>query len=254
MRGKIKYIIIGLLALVAIRAHSFPETQGYVNDLAGIMDQNVKDRLESLTRLFERHTGNEIVVATIPSLEDSTVEDYAVELFEKWGIGKKGQDNGVLILVAPHEKKMRIEVGYGLEGSINDALAGRIIRDTMVPWFQKEDFGAGILNGTTEVIQIISKKNNIDFDVAKASGLGGQVRYLKHTSEIQSRRGSSCVRGIGIIVFLIFFIPFFIRHPFLALFLLSGMGGGRSRGGFGGGGFGGFGGGMSGGGGASGSW
>lgn len=225
---------------------------GFVNDFAGIIDQGTKSKLNQLLTSFERATGIEIAVATTPSLKDIPVEDFATTLFEQWGIGKKGKDNGLLILVAPVEKKMRIEVGYGLEGAINDAVAGRIIRDTMIPWFKDGDFSTGILNGAVESIRILNSKYNLGFDPSVAGGLGSiplrQVSYEK----------SSTLSKVFKFIIVAFLILVFIKNPWAGLFLMMGLGGGRGgsfrSGGFGGGGFGGFGGGLSGGGGASGSW
>src|SRR2546430_4392626 len=93
----------------------YPSPQGYVTDAAGVLDPSSKAQLESHLAEFERQTSNEIAVATVPSLEGETIETYAVELFKRWGVGKKGKDNGILLLVAPNDRKVRIEVGYGLE-------------------------------------------------------------------------------------------------------------------------------------------
>lgn len=222
---------------------------GFVNDFAHIISADTSAKLGQLLTAFEQATGIEAAVVTVGSLDDTPVEDFAVTLFEQWGIGKKGKDNGLLILVAPTERKMRIEVGYGLEGAINDAVAGRIIRDTMIPWFKNGDYSTGILNGTVESIDIISKRYDLKFDPAKAGGIEAiQLRKV-------GQKEGSVFSTILTVIVIIFFIILFIKNPFAALLLL-GMGGGRggSSGGFGGGGFGGFGGGGSGGGGASGGW
>ncbi|HPQ82022.1 MAG TPA: TPM domain-containing protein, partial [bacterium] len=120
-------IILALFILPAAAHASIPRPAGFVNDLAGVVEPQTKANLERFLDSFEKQTGVEVAVATLPSLDSRPVEDVAVELFKSWGIGKKGKDNGILFLVAPNEKRMRIEVGYGLEGAINDALAGRIL-------------------------------------------------------------------------------------------------------------------------------
>lgn len=255
----LKYLVVVSATLFSLTAAAYPVPQGHVSDFANVINPPVQDRLEILATEFERQTTNEIAIATVATLEDKPVEDYAVELYKQWGIGKKGKDNGLLILVAPNERQLRIEVGYGLEPIINDALAGRIIREIMIPWFKKGVLELGIMNATTEVIKIISEKENIKFDTDAILNVGNQTDYFRHLGTDSAPVGKkfNLFKIVALIIFLIFFIPFLIRHPILALYLLSSlMSGGRTRGGFGGGfsGFGGFGGGGSGGGGASSRW
>ena len=239
-------IFFALLAAKPLLA-ALPQPTGYVNDFAKILDSKTKNYLEGTARAFEQKSGNEIAVVTIPSLKGDPIEDYAVKLYETWGIGKKGKDNGVLILVAPNDHKMRIEVGYGLEGIINDAKAGRIIREKMIPYFKEGNFSAGILNGMLTTIALISKGQNINFDFKSAGAIP------VYESATKTKKGP--LSKIFTVLLLILMGYLFIRHPWLFLFFLaSGVRGGGRGGGFGGGGFGGFGGGLSGGGGASGSW
>lgn len=225
---------------------------GFVNDYAGIIKPNAKTDLENILGNLEKASSIEIAVVTVSSLNGTPIEDYGVELFKKWGIGKKGKDNGLLILVAPKEKKIRFEVGYGLEGYMTDAMSGRIIRNTIIPWFKQGDFSTGILNGTVESINVLNEKMKLGFDVSKAANLS--TYNLKTIPKTET----SLFGKIFKFLVILFFIFVFIKNPFAGLFLLMGMGGSgrhRSSGGFsGGGGFGGFGGGMSGGGGATGSW
>jgi uncharacterized protein len=135
------------------RAHAaekvFPPPVGYVNDFAGVIDAPSKDRLSSLLTKVEKSGVAEVAVVTIPSIEEygfADIEEAAVRLFEEWGIGKKGKDNGILILAAMKERKVRIEVGYGLEGQIPDGAAGEIIRKGILPYFKKQRFGEGLYN------------------------------------------------------------------------------------------------------------
>lgn len=253
-RQRILSVILFVLVLCVCSVSSSQtitlKPTGFVNDFAHVINAGTSAKLGQLLTAFEQATGIEAAVVTVGSLDDTPVEDFAVTLFEQWGIGKKGKDNGLLILVAPTERKMRIEVGYGLEGAINDAVAGRIIRDTMIPWFKNGDYSTGILNGTVESIDIISKRYDLKFDPAKVGGI--EAMHLKKTGQ----KEGSIFSTILTVIVIIFFIILFIKNPFAALLLL-GMGGGRGggSGGFGGGGgFGGFGGGGSGGGGASGGW
>lgn len=110
------------------RPASFPQPVGYVNDFAGVIDDESKKKMEEIIKFIEEKTGAEIAVVTIKTLEGESIEMFANKLFQQWGIGKKGKDNGVLILISLKEKKIRIEVGYGLEDILPDGLCGEIIR------------------------------------------------------------------------------------------------------------------------------
>lgn len=227
-----------------------PSPTGYVNDFAGVLDASTTSQLTNILTAFNEQTQNEIAVATVPSLGGEPIENYAVKLYQEWGLGKKGKDNGALILMALNERAVRIEVGYGLEGIINDAMAGRIIRETMIPWFKKGDFSNGLLNGAVEIVTIIAKKENIKFDPTAA--LGGQKLH-----SLKSSGPPHLSRLLNLIV-IVFLILLFIKNPWAFLLIMSlprgRFGGGFGGGGLGRGGFGGFGGGLSGGGGASGRW
>jgi len=137
-------------------ALEFPEPQGFVNDFADIMTAEQESQLETNLAEFEKETGHEISVVTVGSLQEVTIEEFAVELFEEWGIGKKDLDNGLLLLIAPTERQLRIEVGYGLEGIMTDVKSSRIIQDIAVPAFQRGDFGEGILQSANMMMQIAS--------------------------------------------------------------------------------------------------
>lgn len=134
----------------------YPRPIGFVNDFARIIQESARKEIESLCADLERRTTAEVAVVTIPSTGSVPIEDYAVELFNRWGIGKRGKDNGVLILVAVRDRKVRIEVGYGLEPVLTDARAGDIIRNVLVPAFRTGDFGGGILKAVQEIGSLIS--------------------------------------------------------------------------------------------------
>lgn len=246
--------------------HSIHPT-GYVTDLAGVIGVQKKASLEALCTELEQKTGAQLAIITVSSLDGQSVEYYAVDLFRQLGIGSKKDNHGVLLLVAPNDRKYRIEVGYGLEPVINDARAGDAGR-AMVPLLRQNDYGSAIETGAWELAKYIADDAHIT--------LSGQppARRIRH-----SNRGG----GIGIfwvIVGLIILFSFLGRSSGtrprggggsgLIWFLLGmlansgrgsrggwgggGFGGGSGGWGGGGGGFGGFGGGSSGGGGASGSW
>lgn len=199
--------------------------------------------------VLENKTSAEISVVTLPSLNDEPIENVAVDLFQQWGIGKKGKDHGLLFLIAPNERKLKIEVGYGLESILPDGLTGRI-RDTyVIPEFKKGDFNTGIMQGTQAMVQIVAKDAGVEIDA-------NALPPLPDVSDQPQK--SSLLKNLFQLGIIILIVILFIRNPSLFLLLLfSGVGGGggsgRSSGGFGGG-FGGFGGGGSGGGGCSGSW
>lgn len=214
---------------------------GFVTDQAQVLPANQRSALEALLRELERKTSAEVAVVTLLSLDGRPVEDVAVELYKKWGIGKSDRDNGVLFLVAPTERRLRLEVGYGLEGLIPDGRAGRILDEAVLPSFKAGDVSRGVIAGAVRVAQIVAQDAGVTLE-----GGGGAAPARR------SRKGSL----ISTILLFIFAL-IFIRNPWLLLFFLAsgrGGGGGFGGGGFGGGGFGGFGGGSSGGGGASRGW
>lgn len=224
----------------------FQNYTGYVNDYAGILSGETKTKLVALSSEIETKTTNQLAILTLDTTAPLDIETYAVKLFEKWGIGKKGKDNGVLILVAVKDRQMRIEVGYGLEGAIPDALAKNIIEKSMLPFFKSGDYNAGILQGAAVVSKLIAGEYHVEIS---------ELENIKITA-------SSKQPSIFDFLFIIFVIIILFRARLFWFFPILGGGGGRggsywsgsgSSGGFGGG-FGGFGGGFSGGGGASGSW
>ena len=127
--------------------------RGMVSDYAKVLSQAEVSSLESTIRAYEQQTGNEIGVAIVDSLKGGDIDDFANKLFARWGVGKKGKDNGVLLLVAIQDRSARIEVGYGLEPKITDAVAGRILREQMFPSFKQGRYGEGI---SLAVVKIIS--------------------------------------------------------------------------------------------------
>ena len=146
-----------LAVCVAVLHADFPKPLGSVNDFAEVLSQEEEATLTALLEKLEQDTTAEVAVATVTTLDGLSVEEYANRLFAEWGIGRRGKDNGVLILVAPGQREMRIEVGYGLEGVLPDGLAGEVIRTNFLPSFRDNDYGAGIVSGTRLVAGIISR-------------------------------------------------------------------------------------------------
>jgi uncharacterized protein len=245
-------IAIALVLLVATGATASDrllgslQPRGYVSDFADVIPPAEESAIVRMAAELEQKTGAEIAVVTLKSLEGGQIDDFTNRLFERWGVGKKGKDNGLMFLAAMQERKMRIEVGYGLEGAIPDAKAGRIRRDIITPWFKAGNPGRGIRDGVAALALEVANEYGVQLT-------GEAARYRR----MDSRGGRR--NPLMTLPLLLLFGYLAIRHPFLALLLLSGGRGGGFRsggGGFGGGGFGGggFGGGMSGGGGSSGGW
>lgn len=279
---------IFLLVPLTVFAYQNPGTpKGFVNDFAGMLTAEQRQSLETKINSFEKNTGNEISVVTIPDLGRDTIENFAVKLFQDWGIGKNKKDNGVLLLIARNDRQMRIEVGYGLEGALTDAQSFWIIQNVLRPAFQKEDYYGGISGGVDRIMSIIKGEFKPDTGSSGNNGFNiNTVFFLLWASwiffvwmaSILARSKSWWGGGIvgGVIAFLVGF-GFTVISGFFSALILIPLGlwldyivsrkytalketgqqlpwwiGGR--GGPGGGGFGGFSGGRSGGGGSSGSW
>ena len=236
---------------------SFPKPKGLINDFANVISPQFEQKLAQVSGELLKKTDVPVVVATMPDIGGEDYNEYANRLYASWGIGKKGEDRGVLIFVAIKERKMRIEVGYGMEGVIPDGLAGEIRDQYIVPYLREDRFGEGLLNGTLAIAGIIAKDAGVS--------LSGQVPLKRPVAKRPTRRGSGLSALITLFLFLLVLFSMGRRRggllPLLLLMSMGrGMGGGYGRGGFGGsfggfgGGFGGFGGGMSGGGGAGGGF
>jgi uncharacterized protein len=158
MRNVLRAACAIVLTAVSLEAQNLPKPAGRITDLANIIDSATESELDSRLNELERKTSSEVAVVTVPSLDGVPVEDYAVRLFKEWGIGQANTDNGVLVLVAPNEREMRIEVGYGLEGILPDGLAGQIIRENFTPRFRDNDYSGGIRDGVGRVIDVVEQQ------------------------------------------------------------------------------------------------
>jgi uncharacterized protein len=282
---KILVFLIFLIFSSLVYAVDFPSFQGYVNDYAGIFSQQEKQEISSLVERIEKNTSVEIAVLTVKSLEGLSESQYAVEIFKKWGIGKKDINNGLLILIAPNERKYRIEVGYGLEGSVTDVQAGLIGRKNFVENFREEKYGAGVYSAVLDIKGLIEDDPYVVSKLRSYSGaqansghvsifltilfftviIGGIVRASTKNQSKKKASMTKIISGIILLILVSFLISIFIGFIAFIFFILFSFSSGRSHGppifiggrGFGGGfsgGFGGFGGGFSGGGGAGGGW
>jgi len=238
---------------VAAYAYTFPALTGRVVDQANIIPQATQAAITQKLADLEQKSGIQLVVATVNSLEGGDIETYANELFRTWKLGEKDKNNGVLLLVAPHEHKVRIEVGYGLEGTLTDALSKIIIVNAITPRFKTGDFGGGISRGVDDIITVLT---------TDSSEWQARPQVRADQDNNSEAIGWVLIAGFIILVVMLGVSPgfrWFFFNVLLNMLLSSGgpRGGGSwgGGGGFsdGGGGFSG-GGGSSGGGGASGDW
>jgi uncharacterized protein len=237
-----------------------PEPVGFVNDVAAVMDQASRAQLESfLVDQVEKKTGAQFAVLVVQTTAPLEPNEYKTRVFERWAIGKKGEDNGLLMLVALDERQVRFETGYGLEGVLPDGLQSRIFRDVMAPKFRAGDYAGGIRDGVLQCSARIAAEKGVTLEWN-----GEELRYTGD----ESRAARIDPLLLGLIVFVVFIVLVSVISsasrgtrgrgyyggwggPWLGGGFGGGWGGG---GGGGGGGFGGFGGGSSGGGGGGGSW
>lgn len=148
--------VLAMLAFAVVAADpQIPKPTGYVNDFAGVFTDDVRVPLEDALRLFEQETTVELAVVTVPDLGGTSIEDYSERLFREWGIGKKGVNNGVLLLLAQSERWVRIEVGYGMEPYVTDGKAGRILDNDVIPDMRDGNYALGLLKGARAVAQTI---------------------------------------------------------------------------------------------------
>jgi len=183
---------------------NYPNYSAYVNDYAGVLQSGSKTQTEDLIAKVEVETGSEIAVAIVSSLEGISVEEYAVTLFEKWGVGKKKEDNGVLLLVAIEDRKLRIEVGYGLEGTITDLEAGNIINNVIAPKFKQNDYSAGVYDGVVAIAnQIYEEKGMTPVSDFAETGTTVQSGFLNSFDKIFSNPCVYCCVPVFFIILII---------------------------------------------------
>jgi uncharacterized protein len=273
------------LPVEPVHALTVPALKGRINDYAQILSPATISQLDNTLKYFEQQESTQIVVLTVPTLSGDSLEDFSIRVAENWKVGQKKLDNGAILLIAKQERKLRIEVGYGLEGKLTDLISGRIIRDVIAPRFKQGNFDQGVIDGVTAMMGAVKG----EFDVkasppprkdAHKNDLGSLIMPLiiffvvVGTLLRQKKAAAAAVGAVGSPLVGLFFLGF----SWLALLALivvgllgglaaatmqsGGRGGGffPGSGGFGGGSFGGDSGGFSGGGGgfggggASGDW
>jgi uncharacterized protein len=261
-------LLAAWIGAVPLTAQDLPALTAPVNDLANVIDEATERELDRRLRTLQTTTGDAIIVATVPSIAPfATIEEYAVRLFERAGIGDRARDTGALLLVAVNDRQVRVEVGYGLEEFITDGYAGETIRRAILPAFRQGDYSAGVLAGATRLVQRVAEGRGVTLP---------DVPVEPEPAPVE--RGGP---PIGLLIALVIILLMmgrlgrgrrrrrwsrsgpFVSGPWIGGGWHGGLGGfgrgfgggfGGRRGGGGFGGFGGFGGGMSGGGGATGRW
>ncbi len=242
------YVLLASLA----SALDVPPLRGRVNDYAGVLGQDQARSLESQLAQFEQETGHQVAVLTVPTLDGEDIEGFSIRVAESWKIGKKGFDNGVILVVAVKDRRLRLEVGYGLEGVLPDAIAKTIISDYVVPRFRAQDYTGGIVTGVDAVLRVIKNEPLPESARQRNQSEGSPLQFflmlavtvavlaIMAVASTANRRRRHNMWATG-----------GRRHP-----PIYWGGGGFGGGGFGGGSGGGFsgGGGSFGGGGASSSW
>ena len=264
IRATILVLVLAVTTVAALAQSSltFPALTGRVVDEAGILDANTRQALEKLSADLEAKSSDQLVVVTLKSLQGTSIEDYGYQLGRHWQIGQKGKDNGVLLIVAPNERRVRVEVGYGVEGTLTDLISNFIIQNSILPRFRAGDFQGGITRGAQDVVQVLT---------------GDAEEYKRRAAKANTEQEVDPVEMI-IILFFVFMMMLIVFNVLAdmrrrgsgvpagrvrrtrdwtnynpVIIGPGGWGGGGWGGGSGGGGFGG-GGGSFGGGGSSGSW
>jgi uncharacterized protein len=241
----VSFITLWLLALPSFAAFEVPELKTRILDQANLIDAASEQQINQLLAGHEKASSNQIILVTLKDLQGYSIEQAGVEMGRAWGVGQKEQDNGIVLILAQAERKVRIEVGYGLEGVMTDAVSATIVQEYILPRFKTGDFSGGLLVGTQAIV----------------AALGGE-----YIAPVAKGKKSGNRSGLPSIIFMFIFIAFAAMNRLgssgerrgrsslwlLPLMVLGGGSGGRSSGG----GFGGFsgGGGGFGGGGASGGW
>ncbi len=227
------FALLLVLPAVALTV-DVPFLSGRVVDDAEILKPATRERITAALKAHEGSTGNQIAILTIPTIDSESVEEFSTRVFESWKLGQKGKDNGVLVVVVPKDRKMRIEVGYGLEGTLTDAAAARIIRNVMTPAFKSGDYDKGIEDGAAAIVSTLEGKADAVLDAPAASSEG-----LKFVSSDGSEMpwtmrillGAFVFSIIGLFTFIgimtpgvgwflyVFLIPFWAMFP---LFIIGG--------------------------------
>jgi uncharacterized protein len=258
-------LITALVIITAIRTTigatpDLPMPSYHVEDYANVVNTSHERALNGVLQELEQKTGAQYIILTVDTIEGMPIEQFSIELTEKWKLGRKGKDRGMLFSLAKNDQKWRFEVGYGLEGYITDQFCGRVGRDVLVPYLKQGNYSEGIYQANLKIIQKIASESGV--------ALTGMPKVATTSTQRRNiRRGLPCCSILPILIFILLLFGGGGRGMWMWFFLPFMLGGFGGHGGYGrsgsfgggsfGGGFGGFGGGMGGGfggGGASGGW
>lgn len=180
---KNKKLIISALLFAVVAAFTFavevPALTGRINDYADVLDSGTESELTGYLKRLEDQTGIQLAVLTVPTIEDESIEGFSMRVAEEWQLGQEGKDNGILITLALAERKIRIEVGYGLEGVLTDAQSGLILRNAIIPEFKDGDYSAGVTAGVSNIVGLILNDPELfDEDVLDEDSGSGTVAII----------------------------------------------------------------------------
>jgi uncharacterized protein len=253
-------LLLTIFPVVPVHAEQWQKLnpQGYVNDFAGVLNAATVQELTQLSTEVDQKAKAQIAVVTVKTLEGDPVEDFANHLFQKWGVGQKGTDRGVMVLLATDDHKYWTEVGYGLEPILPDGKVGGFGR-SIVPMLRQGDYNGAVVTIMSQIAQVIAQDSHVSLDSLATSKTATPAGGQGEGQEVQLTGGEI----LFLVIIFIVLVPILFKFlgPWFLISLFTGgggrrggWGGGGFGGGGGGGGFGGFGGGSSGGGGAGGSW
>lgn len=254
MKKWLAWLVLGIYLTIAAVAWAQPQVPPapasslYVQDYAGVLTNESKNRINSLGSQIAAKTKAQVVVVTVKGLEGAALEDYSLAILREWGIGDKTLNNGVLMLIAVSDRESRIEVGYGLEGALPDAKTGRIQDEYMIPWFQQGDYDKGIVNGYMALAGEVAKEYKLELKTDAKPVQKTRAAHQEQSWYDSLPWWGQMLLAVGILsLFVVDWLFFGGTITYLLLSLLRGRGGG-------GGGGGGWGGGSGGGGGSSRKW
>jgi len=230
----IAFALLGAIGWAEPKIPPVPTSSFYVQDYAGVLTADTKNRINSLGSQLAAKTKAQIVVVTVQTLEETPSSEYALALLRTWGIGDKTLNNGLVMLVAVSDRQSRIEVGYGLEGALPDAKTGRIQDTYMIPYFQKGDYDNGILNGYLALVDEVAKEYKLELKAEAKPVAQPSVSPNSWWDQLPWWMQILIIVG-GLLLLVIDWLFFGGRFTFLILSLFRGGRGGGSGGGYGGG-------------------
>ena len=220
------YVLVSLLCLLLpalLLASEVPFLAGRVNDTANLLSAATVTELEALLKAHEDSTSNQVVVLTVQSLEGDDIESYAIRVAETWKLGQKGKDNGVLFVVARDDRKVRIEVGRGLEGDLTDAICSVIIRREILPQFKSGDYDQGVKAGVTAILAAIRGAYTPDEESAQSGDIvGSLIGFAIFLVGVGIFTAIGLFARVCLLVLYVFLIPFWAVFPMALLGTLAG--------------------------------